>query len=100
MLYEIQSGTFLCEPELPDLLTEATLQDDLVGIPLKFNFQHDLESLWWIMLCVLTCGVDHKQFQDFASTVFINPLHLGYMCSQHSGQIISSMKLLARLGNT
>lgn len=40
--------------------------------PIHFNFQHDLESLWWVLLCTLTKGIDHHESREFANRIFCN----------------------------
>jgi hypothetical protein len=80
MPYEIQSGSHIHVPGLSNVLDDEfqlkrTPEDSSVrGVPLKFNFQHDLESLWWIMVWVLTRGVDDQECQKFASATFVNQL--------------------------
>jgi len=72
MAYEIQNGAYLCvEPlNLSFAEEEKDLEDTLPGV--QFNFQHDLESLWWLLLWVVTQGVEHPESQQFAKTVFSN----------------------------
>ncbi|KAF4623082.1 hypothetical protein D9613_001538 [Agrocybe pediades] len=38
------------------------------------NFQHDLESLWWIILWTLTCRVKFDDSQGFGKRIFANSL--------------------------
>ncbi|KAF8636189.1 hypothetical protein AX17_003677 [Amanita inopinata Kibby_2008] len=42
--------------------------------PIQYNFQHDLESLWWILLWTVTRGIDHEPSRTFASETFCNTL--------------------------
>ncbi|KAF8882556.1 hypothetical protein BD779DRAFT_1674902 [Infundibulicybe gibba] len=43
-----------------------------VDRPVRFNFQHDLESLWWVLLWVITEGPDHTSSRKFADKIFQN----------------------------
>ncbi len=38
--------------------------------PLKFRFQHDLESLWWIALWIILYRVNHPKAVEVAGDVF------------------------------
>jgi hypothetical protein len=41
-----------------------------------YNFQHDLESVWWILMWTLTARVLHQPSTDFAKTIFKNQTSL------------------------
>jgi hypothetical protein len=41
-----------------------------------YNFQHDLESIWWILMWTLTARVPHNPSRDFASKIFQNRISL------------------------
>jgi len=38
------------------------------------NFQHDLESVWWILLWTITCRIAHPPSQAYAKTIFDNSM--------------------------
>ncbi|PPQ75003.1 hypothetical protein CVT25_005806 [Psilocybe cyanescens] len=38
------------------------------------NFQHDLESLWWILLWTVTCRIDSDAAFAYGRTVFVNEM--------------------------
>jgi len=38
--------------------------------PVVHNFQHDVESVWWITLWTLTGRVDHVEAKNYANAVF------------------------------
>lgn len=47
--------------------------------PNKFvvhNFQHDLESVWWLLLWNLTARIEHAPSNDWAKEIFHNSLKL------------------------
>ncbi|TFK28327.1 hypothetical protein FA15DRAFT_716748 [Coprinopsis marcescibilis] len=39
---------------------------------IKHNWQHDLESLWWILLYLITARIPHQPSRDWALQVFRN----------------------------
>lgn len=43
--------------------------------PVLYNFQHDLESLWWVLHYCITTWVDHQPSQDYAREVFLRSQH-------------------------
>ncbi|PPQ83150.1 hypothetical protein CVT25_005393 [Psilocybe cyanescens] len=40
------------------------------------NFQHDLESVWWLLLWTLVARIKHDISNDWAKMIFQNTLHL------------------------
>lgn len=38
--------------------------------PVHYNFQHDLEALWWLVHYCITTWVDHQPSHDYAEFVF------------------------------
>ncbi|KAG9218182.1 hypothetical protein CCMSSC00406_0010224 [Pleurotus cornucopiae] len=40
--------------------------------PPVYNFQHDLESIWWIFVWTITCRVSHEPSIAFGRTIFQN----------------------------
>uniref|UniRef100_A0A8H7YBN7 Fungal-type protein kinase domain-containing protein n=1 Tax=Psilocybe cubensis TaxID=181762 RepID=A0A8H7YBN7_PSICU len=38
--------------------------------PVVYNFQHDLESLWWVLVWSLTARVDHQPSRMWANDIF------------------------------
>lgn len=59
--------------------------------PVVYNFQHDLESLWWIALWILTARVDHPASQLYAQLIFIN----GLQCSNERANVFTREDHLA-----
>ncbi|KAG9218193.1 hypothetical protein CCMSSC00406_0005874 [Pleurotus cornucopiae] len=45
-------------------------------MPLVYNFQHDLESIWWIFLWTVTCRVSHPPSIVFGQDIFKNTMQL------------------------
>ncbi|PPQ88968.1 hypothetical protein CVT25_005067 [Psilocybe cyanescens] len=58
-----------------DEAEEDPFLDDRLQIVIH-NFQHDLESVWWIMLWSLTARIQHKLSNNWAKTIFQNTLQL------------------------
>ena len=46
------------------------------GAVVKYNYQHDLESLWWIAFYYITAGVGHIPSFKYAEKIFFNDLTL------------------------
>ncbi|PPQ81959.1 hypothetical protein CVT25_014688 [Psilocybe cyanescens] len=46
----------------------TTGEDDVV----VHNFQHDLESVWWILLWTITCRIHHTPSKEWARPIFQN----------------------------
>lgn len=42
----------------------------------RYNLQHDLESIWWIVLYFITALVDHEDSQTYAQLVFRRTLNV------------------------
>ncbi|KAF8641809.1 hypothetical protein AX16_009790 [Volvariella volvacea WC 439] len=59
--------TFQYTTTYPSLLAAVQLQRTV-----RYNFEHDLESLWWLSLWFLTARVDYEPCQQFVSSVFVN----------------------------
>lgn len=80
MPYEIQSGRYLHTSSVGVHLGEeygVTPTPCVNQVPLVFNFQHDVESLWWVALWVVTHGITDYSNEDtrqFVSAVFRNQL--------------------------
>jgi hypothetical protein len=78
MPYEIQSGRYLQTSSVGVHLGEeygVTPTPCVKQVPLVFNFQHDVESLWWVALWVVTYGTDYyEDTRRFVSAVFCNQL--------------------------
>lgn len=54
--------------QLPVLVNREPLARDYVS----HNYQHDLESLWWIAIYFITGGVGHKPSENQAREIFHN----------------------------
>lgn len=50
--------------------------------PLVYNFQHDLESLWWIFLWTVLSRVPHQASVMYGKTIFQNTMILSAARSQ------------------
>lgn len=50
----------------------STATDDIPGLgtSVRHNFQHDLESIWWLMLYYITKCVDHQASYGYAEDIF------------------------------
>ncbi|TFK28321.1 hypothetical protein FA15DRAFT_691960 [Coprinopsis marcescibilis] len=62
---------------LPSDFTEEhtiLIQSILTAVLIKHSFQHDLESIWWIVLWLITMRVDHAISRDYAKDIFQNVL--------------------------
>ncbi|KAJ3532810.1 hypothetical protein NMY22_g7598 [Coprinellus aureogranulatus] len=46
------------------------------------SFQHDLESIWWLTVYLLTVRVDHQRSQNFAERIFQHTTELTYARSR------------------
>ncbi|KAJ2930980.1 hypothetical protein H1R20_g6113, partial [Candolleomyces eurysporus] len=44
--------------------------------PLRYNFQHDLESVFWIALWIITARIDHTPSIRHANLIFTSTTHL------------------------
>ncbi|PPQ89009.1 hypothetical protein CVT25_005108 [Psilocybe cyanescens] len=47
---------------------------DLSSVTVVHNFQHDLESLWWILLWTITCRINSDVAFHYGSPIFVNQL--------------------------
>lgn len=73
MAYEIQQGAHLqLSPLNLSFDTEANFKNTSTKGGVQFNFQHDLESVWWLLLWIVTRGVEHSDSHQFARRVFSN----------------------------
>lgn len=85
------------DPEMGELRPTRNVLAEEPGPPMKtpdpvvYNFQHDLESLWWIILWILTTRVDHLDSQLYAQSIFINELG----CSNERANIFTPGEYLA-----
>src|SRR5688572_15068154 len=41
------------------------------------NFQHDVESIWWLLIYTATARVDHQLSNEFSRKVFLPTMELG-----------------------
>ncbi|KDQ22368.1 hypothetical protein PLEOSDRAFT_1098298 [Pleurotus ostreatus PC15] len=83
MPHEILRSRYLKFPTstLPDTTFDLdTFQDTedpaAPQMPLVYNFQHDLESIWWIFLWTITCRVSHPPSIVFGQGIFKNTMDL------------------------
>lgn len=77
MPFEIQSGEQLFVRKLvthSDPWLETHLDVTASPLPVIHNFQHDLESLWWIVLWIVTMRMNHPPSQKHARPIFQNSL--------------------------
>jgi hypothetical protein len=58
-----------------------------------YNFQHDLESIWWILMWTLTARVSHDPSILFASKIFQNKTSL---CRERADCILEDISLRLR----
>ncbi|KAF8636246.1 hypothetical protein AX17_003731 [Amanita inopinata Kibby_2008] len=79
MPYEIQRHQYLHErgetlPEFNEdhLPSRDDVKRTTARLPIRHNFQHDLESLWWVLLWTVTQGINHEPSRTFASEIFRN----------------------------
>ncbi len=78
-------------PELSTNTVEATTW------PVVYNFQHDLESLWWIALWVLLARIAHEASQQYARTIYVNRLG----CPQERAHVfVNKGRLVEKLRET
>lgn len=56
------------------LPASATDQLPVFTPVVRYNFQHDLESLWWLVIFYINACVDHQRSQDYAEDVFHNSM--------------------------
>jgi len=64
-------------PERRDRFGENTVSNvGTARYPVIHNFQHDLESLFWVMLWIVTARVGHKQSFAFSQKIFHTSLTL------------------------
>ncbi|KAF4582549.1 hypothetical protein EYR38_002675 [Pleurotus pulmonarius] len=64
-------------------------------IPLVYNFQHDLESIWWLFLWTITCRVSHTPSIGYGRDIFRNTLQLSSQRSRcFQSSIITSLTCL------
>lgn len=75
--FEIQRQQYLSNRErtLPSLIddwaTSATNHEPIIHQPrVQFNFQHNVEALWWVLLRTVTQGPEHEASHDFAEQIF------------------------------
>ncbi|KAF9556386.1 hypothetical protein CPC08DRAFT_711279, partial [Agrocybe pediades] len=80
MPVEIQKKKYLFMPKFSKEKAEG-IKGAVLPRPAKrapvivvHNFQHDLESLWWIILWTLVCRVVCKESTDFGELIFRNSL--------------------------
>lgn len=75
MAHEIQTGgSFAKLPLIPQLgRDEEPDEDDLprTSIPVIHNYQHDLESLWWIIFFIGVFYTGHKPSITFCQDIFV-----------------------------
>ncbi|KAF8879146.1 hypothetical protein BD779DRAFT_1552665 [Infundibulicybe gibba] len=81
MPLEIQTQQYFSQPTRQRARTTATSTLTMerkattsIRPPVRFNFQHDLESLWWVLLWAITEGPNHVPSRQFADTIFQNRL--------------------------
>ncbi|KAF4581315.1 hypothetical protein EYR40_002903 [Pleurotus pulmonarius] len=94
MPHEILQSCYLESHTLPprdtmfDLDTYKDTEDPAAPpIPLVYNFQHDLESIWWLFLWTITCRVSHPPSIGYGRDIFRNTLQLSSQrsrCFQYS----------------
>ncbi|KAF8870816.1 hypothetical protein BD779DRAFT_509185 [Infundibulicybe gibba] len=74
MPFEIQRQQYISPPSRKSIPLAIFSEDPTPSTParppVRFNFQHDLESLWWVLLWVVTRGLDHAPSRKFADKVF------------------------------
>lgn len=51
-------------------------KNEFIAEPIVHNFQHDVESIWWIALWTLTSRVGYHPAKEYANTVFQTTLDL------------------------
>ncbi|KAF5316058.1 hypothetical protein D9619_006112 [Psilocybe cf. subviscida] len=56
------------------LPANATVDIPPRGAVVSYNFQHDLESVWWIALYFITAGVGHIPSSRYAAKIFTDGL--------------------------
>lgn len=63
--------------QIAALVEEAGAGEErtLVVVP---NFQHDLESIWWLTVYTVTARVAHKPSVEFAGKIFEHTIELGH----------------------
>ncbi|KDQ22354.1 hypothetical protein PLEOSDRAFT_1068715 [Pleurotus ostreatus PC15] len=79
MPHEILSSRYIV-PRQPGAQKPKLVVDDLTngrrpqprGPPPVYNFQHDLESIWWIFVWTITCRVSHDPSVAFGRKIFQN----------------------------
>ncbi|KAJ8701572.1 hypothetical protein PTI98_000336 [Pleurotus ostreatus] len=83
MPHEILQSHYLEFPTLPprdttiDFATfTKSVAPDAAQMPLVYNFQHDLESIWWIFLWTVTCRVSHTPSIVYGQDIFKNTMQL------------------------
>ncbi|KDQ22365.1 hypothetical protein PLEOSDRAFT_1051064, partial [Pleurotus ostreatus PC15] len=83
MPHEILRSRYLKFPTLPprdttiDFATfTKSVPPDAAQMPLVYNFQHDLESIWWIFLWTITCRVSYTPSIVFGQDIFKNTMEL------------------------
>lgn len=79
MPHEILSARYIAplpiteqEPELGDNDFRDGGAPQSPEPPPVYNFQHDLESIWWIFVWTVTCRVPHEPSVAFGRTIFQN----------------------------
>lgn len=78
MAYELLMRSRVCNPPHE------------TGTPqLLYNFQHDLESLWWIALWVILVRIGQEASQLYARTIYISRL----ICTPERGGCILSGRI-------
>ncbi|KAF8191342.1 other/FunK1 protein kinase [Pholiota molesta] len=64
---EMEASLTLVEHDPETTVTQSAPEQVII-----YNFQHDLESVWWILLWTLTSRVPYEPSTDFAKKVFQN----------------------------
>ncbi|KAL1739097.1 hypothetical protein HDZ31DRAFT_1537, partial [Schizophyllum fasciatum] len=71
MAVEVQSECYIYDPEEDDAEGFATLPDSIEAlVTVRHNFQHDLESVFWIMLWVMITRLEGERCNDAATRLF------------------------------
>ncbi|KAJ2930982.1 hypothetical protein H1R20_g6111, partial [Candolleomyces eurysporus] len=63
--------------------------------PLRHNFQHDLESVFWIALWIITARIDHTPSIQHANLIFTSDANLSSLGERQSTFVGSSSKTLS-----
>lgn len=63
--------------------------------PFMYRFIHDLESLWWIVLWILTARVDHPESNEWAANVYayvLSPTNTRRDVFETDGELASALE--------